>query len=322
MKLATYRDGSRNGQLVVVSADLSTAHYATGVANTLQQVLDDWRFLAPQLQDIAMQLNAGRARHAFAFQPQLCMAPLPRMYHWACAQPGPQGITLSHHAGDDVAGACDEVRAPADMRYGDMDAGLSIIAGDIRMGTAPEQALDAVRLVMLSNAMCSREPTPAGTSPTSPDTAARRWAPAFSPVACTPDALGAAWQQGRVHLTLQTMLNGRKLGLRDAHEGMTEHFGLLLARLAQTRHIRAGAVVSASLSAPTDTLQGHTCLAHKRHAEWLRLGKATTPYLRDTDTLRIDMKTAAGASVFGAIEQTVTAHTIAATGGFSAQAPT
>ena len=65
MKFASYQDASRDGQLVVVSRDLTQAVYPTHIANRLQQVLDDWNYLSPQLQDLSDLLNAGRLRNAW-----------------------------------------------------------------------------------------------------------------------------------------------------------------------------------------------------------------------------------------------------------------
>lgn len=314
MKLATYDDGSRDGQLVVVSRDLGLAHYATGIANTLQQVLDDWNFLSPQLQDVYTQLNGGRARHAFAFNPQLCKAPLARSYQWAHAYTGASvtsGMDVSHGAGDDLLGPCSDLQLPLGCNHADMDASVAVITGDIRMGSTIEQALSGIRLLMLSNAACWRAPGAESIDAKhhGADTVQARLAPAFSPVACTPDALGDAWQAGRLHLTLQAMLNGRKLGLCDAASAMPANFGELLARLAKARNIRCGAIVSAGLATHPDRhiehTQGYTSIANKRAAQVLESGSATTDYLQDGDKLVIDMKGKDGASIFGAIHQTV-----------------
>lgn len=312
MKLATYDDGSRDGQLVVVSRDLHLAHYASGIANTLQQVLDDWNFLSPQLQDIYTQLNSGRTRHAFAFNPQQCLAPLPRTYQWAHATYGQSGVDTSHSAGDDLLGACKDLRLPHDCNTADIDAAVAVITGDIRMGSTIEQALSSIRLVTLTNAACWRHPTtePAEGDHHNMDKVKARLAPAFSPVACTPDILGTAWQGGRLHLTLQALVNSRKLGLCDAGANMPCSFGELLARLSKARHIRSGAILSAGLNTPQPDhkeqhQQGYTSIARKRAAQVVQSGIASTDYLKDGDKLTIDMKGKDGMSLFGAINQTV-----------------
>ena len=163
MKLATYKDGSRDGQLVVVSRDLSSAHYATGIAATLQQVLDDWNFLSPQLQDLYQTLNQGKARHAFPFDAAQCMAPLPRAYQWADGSAFINHVELVRAArnsevpatfytdplmyqggSDDFIGPCDDVVC-ADEAYGiDFEAEIAVITGDEHMRTTPEQAVDGI----------------------------------------------------------------------------------------------------------------------------------------------------------------------------------
>src|SRR3954469_11341944 len=165
MKLATCKDGSRDGQLVVVSRDLGSAHYATGIAERLQQVLDDWGFMSPQLQDLYESLNQGKARHAFPFEPSRCMAPLPRAYQWADGSAYINHVELVRKArnaevpesfysdplmyqggSDDFIGPCDDVVVPSESMGIDFEAEIAIVTGDVRMGASPEQALDGIRL--------------------------------------------------------------------------------------------------------------------------------------------------------------------------------
>jgi fumarylacetoacetate (FAA) hydrolase len=327
MKLATYKDGSRDGQLVVVSRDLSIAHYATGMANQLQQVLDDWNFISPQLQDLSDTLNFGKARHAFAFDPHQCMAPLPRAYQRVGSAAFTHALGVMHQAGssqvpapsatepllyqgssDDLRGACDDIVCASEALGIDFEAELAVVTGDIHQGATPAQALDGVRLVMLGNTVHLRN--------LMATELARGWgalqsrpASAFSPVAVTLDELvfGAdnAWQQGRVHLTLQTTWNGRKVGLCEAGPEMTFHFGQLLAHLAKTRAVRAGSIVSSGAVSNQDPSHGYSCIAEKRALETLQDGKPMTDYMKHGDTLRLEMRGRDGLSVFGAIEQEV-----------------
>ncbi len=333
MKLATYKDGSRDGQLMVVSRDLSLAHYATGIANRLQQVLDDWNFMSPQLQDLSDLLNSGKTRHAFPFDPKQCMAPLPRAYQWvdgsaylnhvelvrlARGAAVPASVytepLLYQRCSDDFLGPCDDVLCASEAYGIDFAAGLAVITADVRMGATPEQALDGIRLLMLANDVSLRNLMPAelekgvGFFQSKP-------AAAFSPVAVTPDELGDAWRKGRVHLPLQSTWNGRKVGLCDAGPEMAFHFGQLLAHACSTRNLRAGAIIgSGAVSNKGVSVKGHTqwpkgyhCILEKRAMETLQDGQPATEFMKYGDTIRIEMKGDEGQSIFGAIDQEVVA---------------
>jgi fumarylacetoacetate (FAA) hydrolase len=232
MKLASYADGSRDGHLVVVSRDLTQAHYATGIATRLQQVLDDWGFVWPQLEDLAVQLNHGKLRHAFPFEPDKCLAPLPRAHGWAVvdAEGG-----VRRDAGQ-FLGPHQPLRAAA--------AGEPVLlgmAGDLQAASDAALALDALRLLTL----------------------AVDWridgeliATHCAPLAVTPDELGHAWHAGRLQARLQALHNGSKLDPRD----ISASPGAALARLARLRMLRAGQAVGVALGsldvplAPGDSL--------------------------------------------------------------------
>jgi len=329
MKLATYKDGSRDGQLVVVSRDLSTAHYATGIAQRLQQVLDDWNFLAPQLEDLYQTLNSGKARHAFPFDPKQCMAPLPRAYQWADGSAYLNHVELvrasrsavvpeSFYAdplmyqggSDDFIGPCDPVVC-RDESFGiDFEAEIAVITGDVPMGVSPENALDGIRLVMLANDVSLRNLIPNelgkgfGFFQSKPATA-------FSPVAVTLDELGDAWDHGRLHLTMQSTWNDRKVGMCEAGPEMTFHFGQLIAHMGKTRNVRAGSIVgsgtvsnkSVDVNGKPEWPKGYSCIAEKRAIETILDGKPSTEFMKFGDTIRIEMKGKDGQSVFGAIDQ-------------------
>ena len=325
MKLATYQDGSRDGQLVVVSRDLATAHYATGVASRLQQVLDDWGFLSPQLQDLSDALNQGGARHTFAFDPRQCLAPLPRAYQAVEAQAYPSLLqpretaispVLAPGSGDNFAGACDLLRCPSEALGIDFGAGLAAITADVPQGVTPPQALEGVRLLVLTNSVrlrsleAAEQAKGAGWVQSAPMLA-------FSPVAVTLDELGqhgaSVWDKGRVHLPLHTSWNGRKVGMCDAGPEMQFHFGQLIAHLCATRPVRAGSIVGSGpvANAGTGTKnkaqwpKGYNSIAEKRAMETQLNGQARTGYLQFGDTVRIEMKARDGLSLFGAIDQEV-----------------
>ena len=323
MKLATYKDGSRDGQLVVVSRDLTLAHYASGVATRLQQVLDDWNFLSPQLEELSQTLNHGKARHAFAFDPQLCMAPLPRAFQWADGSAFINHVELVRKArgaelprsfytdplmyqggSDDLLGPRDAIVC-ASTEFGiDFEAEVAVVTGDVAMGTPPDAAIEGIRLLMLANDVSLRHLIPGelakgfGFFQSKPATA-------FSPVAATPDELGAAWQHGRVHLNLESVWNGKRVGLCNAGAEMTFHFGQLIAHLCKTRNVRAGSVIGSGTVSNQDWSHGYSCIAEKRAIETIEGGSPKTAFMQPGDTIRIEMKGDDGASLFGAIEQQV-----------------
>jgi len=316
MKLATYHDGSRDGQLVVVSRDLAQAHFATGVATRLQQVLDDWNFLSPQLEDLYATLNGGKARHAFAFDARRCMAPLPRAPQWVDALACPSHVErvwrgrglevpgwlreqplLEQRASDELLGPTGEVRFDDPEAGIDFEAGLAVVTGDVAPGATRAQALDGVRLLLLSldwvlrhgGAETGRLP-PAG---------------AFGPVALTLDELGAAWAAGKARLRVHASVNGRRVGAVDAAQGMRFDFGQLIADVARTRRLRAGSIVGAGPASVIDVSAGFCCIAEQRAAEALADGAPRSDYLRHGDRVSVEALDADGQPVLGTVELTV-----------------
>jgi fumarylacetoacetate (FAA) hydrolase len=323
MKLATYKDGSRDGQLVVVSRDLSTAHFANGIATRLQQVLDDWGFMSPQLEDLYATLNHGKPRHAFAFDPQMCMAPLPRAYQWADGSAYINHVELVRRArnadvpasfyedplmyqggSDDFLGPRDDARFRSADWGIDFESELAVVTGDVAIGTGPDEALDSVRLFLLVNDWSLRNLIPGelakgfGFFQSKPATA-------FGPVAVTPDELGDAWSGGRVHLNVESQWNGKRVGLCAAGDEMTFHFGQLIAHIAKTRQVRAGSIVGSGTVSNKDWSRGYSCIAEKRAIETIEHGEPRTAFMQHGDRIRIDVKGKDGLSVFGAIEQHV-----------------
>lgn len=331
MKLATYKDGTRDGQLVVVSKDLTQAHYASHIASKMQQLLDDWNFISPQLEDLYQSLNSGRARHAFAFDPKMCMAPLPRAYQWADGSAYINHVELVRAArqaqlpanlhsepliyqggSDDFLGPTDPVRIPSEDYGVDFEGELAVISADVPMQTQPNDAISYVRLIMLANDVSLRNLIPDEVSKgfgfyqSKPATA-------FSPVAVTPDELGDAWKSGRVHLTMTCTWNGRRVGMCDAGPEMKFSFGDLIAHATKTRNIRAGSVFGSGTvsnkgtekNGKKDWPKGYSCIAEKRAMEILLNGEASTPFMKYGDTIRIEMKGLDGLSVFGSIDQRV-----------------
>ncbi|PWK38838.1 fumarylacetoacetate hydrolase family protein [Cupriavidus plantarum] len=323
MKLATLKDGSRDGQLVVVSRDLKTAHFATAIASTLQTALDDWTFYSPQLQDLYEALNAGRARHPFPFAPKDCMAPLPRAYQWADGSAYVNHVELVRKArgaempaefwtdplmyqggSDDFIGPQDDIVCPNEAWGIDFEAEVAVITGDVRMGSTPEQAAEAIRLVMLANDVSLRNLIPAelgkgfGFFQSKPATA-------FSPVAVTPDELGDAWRERRVHRPMIVHWNSKKVGAPECGTDMVFDFGQLIAHICKTRNVRAGSIVGSGTISNVDRSKGYACIAEQRMIETIEGGKPVTEFMKFGDAVRIEMFDAQGQSIFGAIDQAI-----------------
>lgn len=332
MKLATLRDGSRDGRLVVVSRDLTRSSDAHHIAPTLQGALDAWDDVAPELELIARGLESG-GQPAQRFHEREARSPLPRAYQWADGSAYVNHVELVRRArGAEMPesfwsepliyqGGSDaflDPRAPirmADAAWGiDMEAEIAVVTGDVPMGASHEAGLAAIRLVMLVNDVSLRGLVPTelakgfGFFQSKPSSA-------FSPVAVTPDELGPAWDGARLHGTLMVDLNGMPFGRADAGTDMTFDFGTLIAHAARTRPLSAGTIIgSGTVSNRQDGGPGrpiardglgYSCIAEQRMVETIESGEASTPFLAFGDTVRIEMRDDGNHSIFGAIEQVV-----------------
>jgi fumarylacetoacetate (FAA) hydrolase len=335
MKLATVRNGRRDGRLVVVSRDLAYCTDASYLVPTLQAALDDWGRITSHLRSLAESLELG-AVPTERFHERDALSPLPRAYQWADGSAYVNHVELVRKARGAAMpesfwtdplmyqGGSDSFLAPrepirvADEAWGiDMEGEVAVIVGDVPMGAGPEEARDAIRLVMLVNDVSLRGLIPGelgkgfGFFQSKPSSA-------FSPVAVTPDELGDAWDGGKLHLPLCVDLNGKPLGRANAGVDMTFDFPTLIAHAARTRPLAAGTIIgSGTVSNKLDGEAGrpieeggagYSCLAELRTVETLRHGAPKTPFLRFGDTVRIEMKDKAGRSLFGAIEQVVEKH--------------
>lgn len=323
MKLATRKSAGRDGELVVVNRALTHLVPVPTIAPTLQSALDRWSEVEPRLREVAAALERSDVADARPFDPCDCAAPLPRAYHWADASAFVNHVELVRKArgaempksfwedpliyqggSDDLLGACDTARFVSEDHGIDLEAEVGVITDDIPMGTPPEDMPPHIKLLVLINDWTLRNLVPGelakgfGFYQSKPATG-------FSAVAVTPDELGSAWRDGKVCLPLESTINGQPLGRPNAGIDMTFNFYQLLAHAARTRNLGAGTLLGSGTISNTDRSTGSSCLAEKRTLEQLEHGAAKTPFLRFGDKVRIEMKDNDGASIFGAIIQTV-----------------
>lgn len=323
MKLASLKQGGRDGTLVVVSRDLTRAVPATGIAATLQAALDDWSNAAPRLNALSEALNAGTAEGAFALDVTLLAAPLPRAYEFVDGSAYlPHVERVRKARGAEVPksfytdplmyqatsagflGPRDEVVVPSEDYGIDLEAEVVVVTDDVPMAATPAQASAHIQLVGLINDVSLRGLIPGelakgfGFLQSKPRSA-------LSPVLVTPDELGEAWQGDKLHLPMRTWLNGQWFGEAQCGVDMQFSFAELVAHAAKTRPLTAGTIVGSGTIANQDTSLGASCLAEQRTVETLRDGAPTTPFLKYGDSLRIEILDEAGASIFGAIEQSI-----------------
>jgi fumarylacetoacetate (FAA) hydrolase len=332
MKLASLKWG-RDGRLVVVSNDLAWCVEATNVAPTLQAALDDWEACEPALRALAAALNAGDAPRQ-PFRESDCVSPLPRAYQWADGSAYVNHVALVRQArgaempesfwtdplmyqggSDGFLGPRDPIPLVNETWGCDLEGEVAVITGDVPLGAGRDQALAAVRLVMLANDVSLRNLIP-GELAKSFGFFQSKPASAFSPVAVTPDALGEAWRDGKLHGALRVDLNAAPLGRADAGVDMTFDFATLIAHAAKTRALGASTIVGSGTvsnrgadGGPGRPVSeggvGYSCLAEIRTIETIAAGKPATPFLKAGDQVRIEMLDDAGRSIFGAIDQTV-----------------
>ncbi len=332
MKLASLKSG-RDGRLVIVSEDLTRFTDAARIAPTLQAALDDWDHAEPHLRELAHSLEVGAAP-VERFHERDCASPLPRAFQWADGSAYVNHVELVRKArgaempasfwtdpliyqggSDSFLGPREDIAFAEDEKWGvDFEAEVAIVTGDVPMGVGVEEALAFVRLVMLVNDVSLRGLIP--------DELAKGFgffqskpSSAFSPCAVTPDALGDAWKEGKLHLPLVVTLNGKPFGRADAGADMTFHFGQLIAHAAKTRPLAAGSIIGSGTvsnklnGGPGKPVSeggaGYSCIAEQRMIETIASGAAKTPFMKFGDRVEIEMRDARGHSVFGRIEQTL-----------------
>jgi fumarylacetoacetate (FAA) hydrolase len=326
MKLASLKNGTRDGVLVVVSSDLTRAVPVPAVANTMQQAIEDWARAAPLLQQIYLRLNSGDLPGTWPFDPARAESPLPRSYQWLDGSAylshvelvrQARGVEMSkelyqepimYQGGSEYfIGPHDPVLA-ADEDWGiDLEGEVAVILDDVPMLTDAADAGRHIKLFMLVNDISLRHVIPEelkkgfgflnGKGQT-----------AFSPVAVTPDELGDAWDGGKLHLPLTVHLNGKQFGQPHAGVDMYFNFPALIAHAARTRSLGAGTIVGSGTISNHDRSNGFACISEARALESVAKGAPSTPFMHFGDRVRIEMFDPAGRSIFGAIDQSVAPH--------------
>jgi fumarylacetoacetate (FAA) hydrolase len=329
MKLATLK-GGRDGRLVVVSRDLSRYVAAEQVADTLQEALDNWANAEPALAEIAAGLEDGAGEE---FDPADCLSPLPRAYQWADGSAYVNHVELVRKArgaeipesfwtdplmyqggSDSFIGPREPILAASEDWGIDFEAEVTVVTDDVPMGISADDALAHIKLIMIVNDVSLRNLIPGelakgfGFFPSKPSSA-------FSPVAVTPDELGDAWKDGKLHIPLLSFLNEDPFGRPDAGVDMTFDFGKLIAHAAKTRPLCAGTIIGSGTvsnkldGGPGKPIEeggvGYSCIAEIRMIETIESGKPQTGFLKFGDRVRIEMRDPDGLSIFGAIDHEV-----------------
>jgi fumarylacetoacetate (FAA) hydrolase len=323
MKLATLKNNTRDGQLVVVNRALNKAVVVSNIAATLQAALDNWNEIAPKLNEVYQALNNGDVTDALTFEQVDCESPLPRAYQWADGSAYVNHVELVRKArnaempatfwtdplmyqggSDAFIGPRDDINI-ASEEYGiDFESEVAIITDDVPMGSSPEQAASHIKLLMLVNDVSLRNLIP-GELAKGFGFFASKPSSAFSPVAVTPDELGEAWDGKKLHLPLVTHLNNTLFGQPNCGVDMTFDFPTIVAHAAKTRPLSSGCVIGSGTISNYDRSAGSSCLAEIRMLEIIADGKPSTPFMSFGDTVRIEMLDNNGVSIFGAIDQKV-----------------
>jgi len=329
MKLASLKEGGRDGTLVVVDRELGRAVRVSDIAPSLREALEDWSNTAPRLNRVYELLNDAakvqtvNGEDIFALDPAALAAPLPRAWEFVDGSaylPHVERVRRARNAevpesfyvdplmyqatSAGFLGPRDPVLVTSEDYGIDMEAEVVVITDDVPMAATPAQAAGHIQLIGLVNDVSLRNLIPAelakgfGFLQSKPRSA-------LSPVFVTPDELGDAWRECKVRLPMRTWINAKWFGEADCGVDMQFSFAELVAHAARTRPLSAGTIVGSGTIANQDTARGASCLAEQRTVETLRDGKPTTPFLKFGDTLRIEITDAGGKSIFGAIEQTI-----------------
>ena len=323
MKLATLKNNTRDGELIVVNKELTKAINVSDIAKTMQEALDNWAEISPKLEAVYNQLQRSELTETVDFASKNVMAPIPRAYHWADGSAYVTHVELVRKArnaelpetfwtdplmymgaSDAFIGATDDIEIEKEEWGIDFESEVAVITDDVPAGTNPSQAKKHIKLIVLVNDVSLRNLIPAELSKQFGFYQSKPWT-AFSPVAVTPDELGSAWDGGKVHLPLISTLNNKEIGSPNAGIDMIFDYGQVIAHAAKTRSLMAGTVIGSGTVANEGSPDGSSCLAEVRCLEIIHNGKPSTPFMTFGDRIEIDMKDEQGNSIFGKINQVV-----------------
>lgn len=325
MKLGTLQSESRDGELVVVSRDNKRGVRALQVAKNLREAIENWKTAKPKLEELFNALERGQVAGEFAIDTRKFHSPLPRAFQWAdgsafihhvklvrMARNAPlpetlETVPLMYQGGSDAFLTPYEDIPQIDFAHGtDFEGEVAVVTDDVPMGITPEKALNHIILTLMVNDVSLRGLIPEelaqgfGFFQSKPSSA-------FGPFAVTVDELGSAWREGRIHLPLDVQYNGEFFGNADAG-AMYFHFGQLIAHAARTRDLKAGTIIGSGTVSNEDRARGSSCLAEKRMLEKIHDGVIKTPFMKIGDTIRMEMKDESGRSIYGVIDQKVSAR--------------
>ncbi|WP_060875450.1 fumarylacetoacetate hydrolase family protein [Myroides odoratus] len=323
MKLASINNGTRDGQLVVVSKDLTKAVVVSEIVTTMQAALDQWATKEALLKEVYDNLNAGKLSNTIDFTTAKVMAPIPRAYHWADGSAYVTHVELVRKArnaelpesfwtdplmymgaSDAFIGATDDIEIENEAWGIDFESEVAVITDDVPPGVSADEALKHIKLITILNDVSLRNLIPAELGKQFGFYQSKPWT-AFAPVVVTPDELEGVWKDGKVHLPLHSTLNGVLVGSPNAGIDMTFNFGQLVAHAAKTRSLMAGTVIGSGTVANQGSPTGSSCLAEVRCLETIKDGKPSTPFMQFGDRIEIEMMDNEGKTIFGRINQVV-----------------
>lgn len=323
MKLASIDNKTRDGQLIVVNKELTKAVRVPEIAETMQAAIDNWIDTESKLQRVYEDLNSDTLSNAFEFSSERVMAPIPRAYHWADGSAYVTHVALVRKArnaelpdsfwtdplmymgaSDAFIGANDAIEIEKEEWGIDFESEVAVITDDVPAGIDPKNALDHIKLITIINDVSLRNLIPNELSKQFGFYQSKPWT-TFAPVVVTPDELAGSWKDGKLHLALNSTLNGKRIGSPNAGIDMTFDFGQLIAHASKTRSLMAGTVIGSGTVANQGSPNGSSCLAEVRCLEIIAEGKAVTPFMSFGDRIEVEMNDKEGKSIFGKINQIV-----------------